>query len=116
MAKTSKTAKPVKKKVTKVAKAAKLAKPAPNKTPKKAALPQKKGEDTGSAQSQIKFFSERIEELVVHLRTHPKDFDSKRGLLMLIGKRRRMLNYLARSNQASYQKIAAALKLAKAKQ
>ena len=85
------------------------AKPAPEAKPKVA------GPDTGSAHVQINFMTERIEELIKHLRAHPKDFDSKRGLLMIVGKRRRLLNYLARKEPGEYEKIIAKLKLAKTK-
>ncbi|MBI3261460.1 30S ribosomal protein S15 [Candidatus Berkelbacteria bacterium] len=86
-----------------------LAKPAQKPAPKVA------GPDTGSAHVQINFMTERIEELIKHLRAHPKDFDSKRGLLMIVGKRRRLLNYLARKEPGEYEKIIAKLKLAKTK-
>ncbi|MBI3495609.1 30S ribosomal protein S15 [Candidatus Berkelbacteria bacterium] len=77
--------------------------------------PDHKAQDTGSAVVQIGFFTERIEELIAHLKKHPKDFDSKRGLLMIVGKRRRLLNYLARREPAQYEKITLKLKLAKTK-
>lgn len=89
-------------------------KPAPI-PPKPAEKPKVAGPDTGSAHVQINFMTGRIEELIVHLRAHPKDFDSKRGLLMIVGKRRRLLNYLARKEPAEYEKIIAKLKLAKTK-
>ena len=50
--------------------------------------------DTGSPEVQIALLTSRIAELTDHLRTHPKDFHSRRGLLMMVGQRRRLLNYL----------------------
>ena len=52
--------------------------------------------DTGKAEVQIALLTERINELTEHLRTHRKDHHSRRGLLMLVGRRRRFLNYLQR--------------------
>ena len=54
--------------------------------------------DTGSAEVQIALLTERINELTEHLRTHRKDHHSRRGLLMLVGKRRRLLQYLQRTD------------------
>ena len=53
--------------------------------------------DTGSAEVQIALLTARVNELTEHLRTHKKDHHSRRGLLMLVGKRRRLLNYLQRT-------------------
>lgn len=50
--------------------------------------------DTGSPEVQVALLSVRIAELTDHLRTHPKDFHSRRGLMMMVGQRRRLLNYL----------------------
>lgn len=50
--------------------------------------------DTGSTEVQIVLLTKRIKELSAHLKEHAKDFDSKRGLLIMLGKRRRLLNYL----------------------
>ena len=50
--------------------------------------------DTGSSEVQIALLSERINHLTEHLKTHRKDFSTRRGLLMLVGQRRRLLNYL----------------------
>lgn len=50
--------------------------------------------DTGSPEVQIAIFSERIRELTEHLKVHPKDHHTRRGLLKLVGKRRRLLAYL----------------------
>lgn len=51
--------------------------------------------DTGSPEVQVALLTARIAELTDHLRTHPKDFHSRRGLLMMVGQRRRLLNYLS---------------------
>ena len=67
--------------------------------------------DTGSAEVQIALMSHRIAELTEHLRVHPKDHHSRRGLLMLVGRRRRLLNYLMRKDLESYRKLIADLGL-----
>lgn len=54
----------------------------------------KNGQDTGTPEVQIAIFSQRISELTEHLKKHPKDHSTRRGLLQLVGKRRRLLNYL----------------------
>jgi small subunit ribosomal protein S15 len=61
--------------------------------------------DTGSAEVQIALMTARINDLTEHLREHGKDHHSRRGLLMLVGKRRRLLNYLQRSNLESYRSL-----------
>ena len=62
-----------------------------------------KGEgDTGTPEVQIALLTERINELTQHLRTHGKDHHSRRGLLMMVGKRRRLLNYLQRKDLEGY--------------
>src|SRR4029079_8671532 len=58
--------------------------------------------DTGSTEVQIAMLTERINHLTEHLRTHRKDHPSRRGLLMLVGKRRRFLNYMQRNNLEGY--------------
>ncbi|MGZ4411703.1 MAG: 30S ribosomal protein S15 [Gaiellaceae bacterium] len=58
--------------------------------------------DTGSAKVQVALLSRRIEELTEHLRTHKKDHHSRRGLLKLVGQRRRLLNYLQRNDLEGY--------------
>jgi len=62
-------------------------------------------EDTGSPEVQIALLSKRIEELSGHLKTHKKDFHSRRGLLQIVNKRRRMLTYLKRSNEERYNEV-----------
>jgi small subunit ribosomal protein S15 len=54
------------------------------------------GDDTGSTEVQVALLTERINELTEHLRAHSKDHHSRRGLLMLVGRRRRLLRYLER--------------------
>jgi small subunit ribosomal protein S15 len=61
--------------------------------------------DTGSPEVQIAIFSERIRELTEHLKTHKKDHHSRRGLLLLVGKRRRLLNYLSRNDVGRYRAL-----------
>ena len=58
--------------------------------------------DTGAAEVQIALLTERINDLTQHLRTHGKDHHSRRGLLMMVGKRRRLLNYLQRKDLEGY--------------
>jgi small subunit ribosomal protein S15 len=69
------------------------------------------GSDTGSAEVQIALLTERINDLTGHLRQHSKDHHSRRGLLMLVGKRRRMLRYLERKNLERYRSLVAELGL-----
>ena len=61
--------------------------------------------DTGSAEVQVALLSARIEELTEHLREHRKDHHSRRGLLMLVGKRRRLLKYLQASDIERYRAL-----------
>ena len=61
--------------------------------------------DTGSAEVQIALLTARVNELTEHLRTHKKDHHSRRGLLMLVGKRRRLLNYLQRTDLDRYRAL-----------
>ena len=67
--------------------------------------------DTGSAEVQVALLTERINELTGHLRTHTKDHHSRRGLLMLVGKRRRLLRYLQRDDLERYRALVADLGL-----
>jgi small subunit ribosomal protein S15 len=69
--------------------------------------------DTGKAEVQIALLTERINELTQHLRTHTKDHHSRRGLLMLVGRRRRFLNYLQRSDLERYRALVRELGLRK---
>jgi small subunit ribosomal protein S15 len=61
--------------------------------------------DTGKAEVQVALLTERINELTQHLRTHRKDHHSRRGLLMLVGRRRRFLNYLQRTDLERYRAL-----------
>jgi len=69
--------------------------------------------DTGSPQVQIAILTERINQLSKHLEDHPKDNHSRRGLLMMVGKRRKLLNYLRINDKTSYEKVLSELKLRK---
>jgi small subunit ribosomal protein S15 len=69
--------------------------------------------DTGNARVQIALLTERINELTEHLREHKKDHHSRRGLLMLVGRRRRFLNYLQRSDLEGYRALVKELGLRK---
>jgi small subunit ribosomal protein S15 len=61
--------------------------------------------DTGSPEVQVAILSERIVNLTEHLKTHKHDFHSRRGLIMMVSKRRRLLDYLKRKNEDRYQKL-----------
>lgn len=61
--------------------------------------------DSGSPEVQVAILTERINQLTDHLRTHKKDFHSRRGLLMMVGKRRRLLQYLSREDHARYRSL-----------
>ena len=61
--------------------------------------------DTGSAQVQIAMLTQRINQLTEHLRSHPKDHYSRRGLLKLVGRRRRFLQYLQRNDLEGYRAL-----------
>jgi small subunit ribosomal protein S15 len=61
--------------------------------------------DTGSAEVQIAMLTKRINDLTEHLRSHPKDHYSRRGLLKLVGRRRRFLNYLQKHNLEGYRAL-----------
>ena len=67
--------------------------------------------DTGSPEVQIALLSTRIAELTEHLKTHPKDHHSRRGLLRMVGRRRRLLDYLQREDIERYRAIIAKLGL-----
>ena len=62
-------------------------------------------EDTGSARVQVALLTERINYLTDHFRTHKKDHHGRRGLRMMVGKRRRLLNYLKRTDVDGYRRI-----------
>ncbi len=69
--------------------------------------------DTGSPEVQIALLSERINYLTSHLKTHLKDHASRRGLIMMVNKRRRLLDYLNRRNPDRYRSIVERLSLRK---
>ena len=69
--------------------------------------------DTGSPEVQISILTERIRELTEHLRQHKHDFASRRGLVLMVGKRNRLLRYLARTNREGYQVLIKRLGLRK---
>ena len=69
--------------------------------------------DTGSSEVQIALLSARISHLTEHLKTHRKDFHSRRGLLMMAAKRRKLLDYLKRTDLTRYQQIIEKLSLRK---
>lgn len=69
--------------------------------------------DTGSPEVQIALLTERISYLTEHFKTHAKDHHSRRGLLKMVSKRRRLLNYLKKSSLDRYRKTVAALNLRK---
>jgi small subunit ribosomal protein S15 len=61
--------------------------------------------DTGSVEVQVALLTRRINDLTEHLRAHPKDHYSRRGLLKLVGRRRRFLNYMQRTNIEGYRAL-----------
>jgi small subunit ribosomal protein S15 len=67
--------------------------------------------DTGSPEVQVALITERITTLTEHLKVHAKDFHSRRGLLMLVGRRRRLLDYLKRKDEDRYKSLIARLSL-----
>jgi small subunit ribosomal protein S15 len=75
---------------------------------RKAELTEKFGatpQDTGNTRVQVALLTERINELTEHLRAHSKDHHSRRGLLMLVGKRRRLLGYLQKKDLEGYRSL-----------
>lgn len=67
--------------------------------------------DTGSPEVQVALLTERIKNLTEHLQSHDKDFHSRRGLLVMVGQRRRLLDYVKNKNTARYQEIISRLGL-----
>ena len=67
--------------------------------------------DTGSPEVQVALITQRITNLTDHLKTHAKDFHSRRGLLMLVGRRRRLLDYLKKKDQSRYSALISRLSL-----
>ncbi len=70
--------------------------------------------DTGSPQVQVALLTNQITKLADHLKTHKKDIHSRRGLLKIVSKRRRLLNYLLKINPEAHQKVASDLNIGKA--
>jgi small subunit ribosomal protein S15 len=115
--KTVKAAKvPAAKKTVKTAKKAEeeavLPAPSPEKLEIISQFQVKEG-DTGSPEVQVALLSKRIEKLVSHLKSNPSDNHSRRGLLGIVSKRRRLLNYLEKKDQARYKGVAQRLGLGK---
>jgi small subunit ribosomal protein S15 len=73
----------------------------------------RQGGDTGSPEVQVSIITERINNLTEHFKTHAKDNHSRRGLLMLVNKRRSLLDYLRKKNEARYTDLIAKLGLRK---
>lgn len=69
--------------------------------------------DSGSPQVQVAILTERINSLTIHLRTRRHDFSSRRGLMMMVSKRTRLLRYLARTDRSAYQELIGRLGLRK---
>ena len=69
--------------------------------------------DTGSADVQVALLTQRVTELTEHLKTHPKDHSSRRGLLMMVSRRRKMLDYLKRTADDRYKTVLETLNLRK---
>lgn len=67
--------------------------------------------DTGSPEVQVAILTERILNLTEHMKVHKKDFHSRRGLLMMVGQRRRLLDYLKRADTARYEQVIKSLGL-----
>ena len=70
-----------------------------------------KKDDTGSPEVQVAILTERIINLTEHLKTHKKDFHSRRGLLMMVGQRRRLLDYVKRKKVERYEELIKRLNL-----
>ena len=88
----------------------------PEKTDKKQQMVSKfqvHQKDTGSPEVQIALLTQRIEEVTSHLKIHRHDADSRRGLLMMVGRRRRLLDYLKKNDAPRYEKLLADLGLRK---
>lgn len=70
-------------------------------------------QDTGSVEVQVALLSARIKELTEHLKMHQKDHSSRRGLIMMVNKRRKLLNYVQRKDEARYKELIGKLGLRK---
>lgn len=69
----------------------------------------KNAQDTGNSKVQVAILSERIKELTEHMKSHQKDFHTRRGLLMLVGRRRRLLSYIKKNDIVEYRELIKAL-------
>ncbi len=65
----------------------------------------KNEKDSGSAEVQVAILTDRIKELTEHMKSHKKDFHTRRGLLMLVGKRRRLLSYIKKNDIENYRSL-----------
>ena len=65
----------------------------------------KNGADTGNPKVQVAILTDRIRELTEHMKSHPKDFHTRRGLLMLVGRRRRLLSYIKKNDIFEYREL-----------
>ena len=73
----------------------------------------KDANDSGASETQIAIFTERINNITTHLKLNKKDHSGRRGLVLLVSKRRRLLNYLKKNNLGSYQNIIEKLNIRK---
>ena len=62
-------------------------------------------QDTGNPKAQVAIMTERIRELTEHMKSHPKDFHTRRGLLMIVGRRRRLLSYIKKRDIMEYREL-----------
>jgi small subunit ribosomal protein S15 len=69
--------------------------------------------DSGSPEVQVAIITERINQLISHFQTHPKDYHSRRGLMRLVGQRKRLLEYLKETDKERYQRLITKLNLRK---
>lgn len=69
----------------------------------------KNAQDTGNSKVQVAILTEHIRELTEHMKSHQKDFHTRRGLLMLVGKRRRLLSYIKKNDINEYRELIAQL-------
>ena len=65
----------------------------------------KNGADTGNPKVQVAILTDRIRELTEHMKSHPKDFHTRRGLLMFVGRRRRLLSYIKKNDIFEYREL-----------
>ena len=70
-------------------------------------------QDTGSTEDQVALLTSRIKELTEHLKTHKKDHSSRRGLIMMVNKRRKLLNYVQKKDEGRYKELIGKLGLRK---